>query len=449
MKRTALLLALGLAAGVALASAAPICAAAADDEAAAYTVFHSPPARLDALLWAIVDCYPFRDLEDAKRDYLRRAKGKDDVNYFYQIGIWPDEQRLIALEGKFGGMPEYWQARYFFENAQTRGGDVALLEKAHDLAPDDPANMYLLADAQLRFADYGLEETDDAFADQLAKRQFIRDAADLMLRAAECEPQNAVYFYDVAMAVRELGEFDEVTELLEKGNAAPVNEAVQLFPLSYMLRNMREIRAADDGTGRFRLLAFALINNPMPSYIERREMMKECQVVFSLSGETDWLNVLHVYACRYGEETYAPLIQQLVAMVLVSYVNTMAAENGAIVYDEETVRSLAGLNSARGTVRGLAMSTSVWSQFMYDEGFYPGGSTLFGRAEATAEDVWSYYTVAWEDQIAEFLHIGPAIAERLWYLEMYRYGPDGTISRASPMSPAPAPLPSVVESVVQ
>jgi hypothetical protein len=447
MMRTALLLALALVVGVALANAAPIRAAAAD-EAPAYTVFHSPPAQLDALLWAIVDCYPYRDLEEAKRDFLQWAEGKDNADV-WQMDIWPDEQKLVALESKFGDMPEYWQARYFFEYTQTKGKDTGLLEKAHELAPNDPATMYFLADARLKFAEYGLEETDDAFADQLAKREYKREAIELMLRAAECEPQNAVYFYDAAQAVREFGDFDEVTELLERGNAAPVNEAVQLFPLSYMLRNFRGIRDGDDGTERFRLLAYALISNPLPNYIERREMMKEYQVIFSMNADMELLNTLHVYACRYGQETYAPLIQQLVAMVLVSYVNTMAVENGALTYDEVTVKSLAAMNNARGTVRGLARSTSIWSQFMYDEGYYPGGSTLFGRAHTTAADAWSYYTVAWEDQIAEFLYIGPAIAEQLWRLEMYRYGPDGTISRVSPTSPAPPPPPSVLENVVQ
>jgi len=435
------LLVVGLTAGTSLSGAPPARAFAAEETASEYSVFYSPPERLEALLWAIVDCYPVRDLAEAKERFLAAGGAEWDhwqngwTKDIDEMGLRPDEGKLAALEAEFGDMPEYWQARCFFEWADTRESNVGYLERACDVAPDDPASMYFLADAKRALAESIMEDVEDPFAEQLKRRQVMRDAAEVMVSCAEREPQNAFYFYEAAFIIRKLGEYERVTELLRLGNSAPVNENVQLFPESYIVRNLREIRERDDGSGKFRLLAFALMYTPLPEYIERRHMIKEYQVMVSVSGDVELLNVPYVFACRYGQQQYSKTIQQLVAVVLVGLIADMPGEIGAISLDRDTLYWLSDIGSLRGAVRGLVLGSTVWREFLRDEGYtdiLPVKSDVF---EMTPEDIWEQSTSWWEAQLMEYLYLGPQTARQFRILGMYRYHDDGTITRGADRYP--------------
>ena len=431
----ATLLVAGLVIGLALMGVVPGPSFAAEDEAPEYSVFHSPPERLDALFWAIVDCYPVRDLAQAKERFLDAGGAEWDhwqdgwTKDIAGMGLQPDEEKLAALEGEFGDMPEYWQARCFFELVRTQHTNIEFLERACKVAPDDPVSVYFLADARRALAESSMEDVDDPFAEQLRRRQAMRDAADIMVRCAECEPQNAFYYYEAAFVIRKLGEYERVTELLRLGNAAPVNESVQLFPESYIMRNLREIREQDDGSGKFRLLNFALMYAPLPNYIHRREMIKEYQIIVSLSGDIELLNVPHAFACRYGQQRYSKLIQQLVAVVLVGLIADMPGEIGAVSLDRDTRRSLSHMSSLRGAVRGLVLSLRVWREFLRDEGYTDIVPVESDTKESTPESTWEQSTAWWEAQIVEYLYISTQVARQFEILELYRYNEDGTITR--------------------
>ncbi len=449
MKRAkAILLVAGLALGLALMGAAPARAFAAEDEASEYSIFYSPPERLDALFWAIVDCYPVRDLAEGKAWYLKNAAelkaevgptGKYTPPDFSKGPLWLDEERFAALEGDYGDMPEYWQARYFFERVRTGQVNNDFLERACEVAPDDPASAYFLADARRRQAESRMEDVEDPFAEQLKRREAMREAADVMVSCAKREPQNAFYYYEAAFVIRKLGEYERVTELLQLGNSAPVNECVQLFPQSYIVRNLREIREQDDGSGKFRLLSFALINAPQTTqdFVELREMINEYQVIVSLSGDVELLNVLHVFACRYGQQRYSQMLQQLVAVVLVGMITDVPKETGAIRFDEDTLRSLSRMSSLRGAMKGLVMSRREWCNFLRDEGFTEGVPVAysFSAVPPTPEDVWNQYVTWWEAQILDYLYMGPQIARQFEKMEMYCYQTDGAITRRGRVQP--------------
>ncbi len=449
MNRTnAILLVVGLALGLALMGASPARSFAAEDEAPAYSIFYSPPERLDALFWAIVDCYPVRDLAEAKERFLDEngvewdSSNNDWNRDISKMGVRPNQERLAALKADFGDMPEYWQARCFFEAVRTQQRNVEFLERACDAAPDDPASRYFLADARRRLADSSMEDVEDPFEERLRRRQAMRDATDIMVRCAEREPQNAFYYYEAAFVIRKLGEYERVTELLRLGNTAPVNENVQLFPESYIVRNLREIREQDDGSGKFRLLSFALINSPltMLDMIKLREMVNEYQVIVSLSGDVELLNVPHVFACRYGQQRYSKTIQQLIAVVLVGMINEAVGEIGAITLDRDTLRSLSHISSLRGTVKGLVLSSSVWREFLRDEGYaniVPSAPDIF---EITREDIWEQCARWWEVQIMDHLYLGPKIARQLEIMELYHYHSDGTIIRGGRVQPVAEPV---------
>jgi len=332
-------------------------------------------------------------------------------------------------------MPEYWQARCFFEAVRTQQRNVEFLERAFEVAPDDPVSAYFLADARRRQAESRMEDVEDPFAEQLKRREAMRDAVDTMVRCAEREPQNAFYYYEAAFVIRKLGEYERVTELLRLGNAAPVNENVQLFPQSYIVRNLREIREQDDGSGKFRLLSFALMYAPMPEYIERRSMIKEYQVIVLLSGDIELLNVLHVFACRYGQQRYSRMLQQLVALVFVGMIPETAREVGAIDLDRDTLSSLSHMSSLRGTVKGLVLSSTVWREFLWDEGYTDILTVKSDLFEMTPEDVWEQSISLWEARIVEYLYIGPQVARQLRTLELYCYQADGAITRRGRVQP--------------
>jgi len=408
------------------------------EEVPAYSIFYSPPERVDALFWAIVDCYP-AGLDEAREWFLENCerlqvsigtmqKAGRYVPPDYSGGpLFPDEAKLAALEESFGDMPEYWQARYFFARAAGKDSDIELLERAHGVAPDDSATLYLLAQIKAQNAEAASLESGDALKQQIERREKLRQAVEMMVQAAECEPSNAFYYYAAANLLGGIGGYEPVTELLKKGNAAPVNEVVDLFPLSYVKRNFRAIRDADDGSGKFRLLSFALMNAPLPNFIARRTVIRNYQVILNLTGDIDLLNTLHVYTSRMGQAKYAEMIHLLVAAVLNGMVQTEAAELGAIGSDADTLKVLSAMAGRRGSVRGIAFAQQAWRDFSRDEGLMAGAGS-FGE-EVTPEEEWDAYLQWWEKQMMEIAYVGPAMAVQFKMLEAYRYHEDGTIAR--------------------
>jgi hypothetical protein len=423
--RTLLILVAGISLSAGLTCLAPTPSVAADTPE--YSIFHSQPDRLEALLWAIVDCYPYKNLDEAKREYLRLANGRTENP---AAALWPDEKKLAALEGEYGDMPEYWQARYFFNWRQADRGDVEPLRTARRLAPDNPAGMYFLADALLQQA-VDMQEEEGASADQKATQPLIIEAAELMNQAASSEPRNAFYFYEAVRAEYKLGHTEKVLELLRQGNAAPINEVAQLFPVSYILRNMREIRANDDGSGKFHLLTFDLVSMPVPSLAERRNMLKELAAGLADSRDVELLNTLHIYACRFGEERYASLIQVLIASGLVNLLSTAAIDDKIISTDSDTLKMLGGMYLARGSITGIVKSYNVWGQYIQDEGLLQGSLFLQTESVTSPEDEWEQFMVLWQTIMAESLYISVAVADEFRGLERYRYHENGTITRES------------------
>jgi len=418
------------------------------ENAPAYSIFYSPPERLDALFWAIVDSYAVENLEEAKAEFVKKAWEEEEFYDPYKLAgtpFWPEEEKLTALEGAFGGMPEYWQARYFFCTEGYVWDRLPLLEKMLELAPDDAATLYLYAD---RFMSISRDREESSLAEREGRaitREEFTDArlraVDLIVRAAEREPSNAFYYYEAANLLGETGDYERVTELIKQGNVAPANEVVDFFPLSYIKRNFREIRGADDGSGKFRLLAFALITSPLPNYITRRDVIKNYQVILNMTGDIDLLNTLHVYTCRMGQAKYASTIHLLVAVVLNGIVEASAGEIGAVGTDPETLRAYSSMAGRRGSVRGIAFGLQSWGDFIRDEGLIPSLNTA-GSEEVTPEEEWDAYLVWWEYQIMEVDYAGPAMATQLKMLEAYRYHEDGTITRIPWAEAHPEQIPS-------
>ena len=431
MNRANLALLFAVLFGVLLMGITPARPFAAEDEAAEYSMFFSPPERVDALFWAIVDCCPVRDLAEAKERFLAGNEGDSfSKRELVEMGLWPSEESLAALEADFGDMPEFWQALCYFDMllSQTRQADIDLLERAYEVAPEDPVTMYFLADARCTLAESNLEDAEEPLEDQSGYRQAMRDAAELMVRAAECEPQNAFYYYEAALVMRKLEDYERATELLRLGNLAPANVCVHIYPLSYIVCNLGEIREQDDGSGKFRLLGTAVASLPVPTLAELQGMGEEYQGILAASGDTELLNTLHVFACRYGQQQYASLIQALIAARLIRMINESAVEIGAVSGDPDTLKSLASMNRVHGAGLGLVTGCFMWGKFLYDEGLLKETLYFYWPDEPTPEEAWAMHRTFWEHIILDFLYVVPSIAHELQKLEGYRYHEDGTIT---------------------
>ena len=141
------------------------------------------------------------------------------------------------------------------------------------------------------------------------------------------------------------------------------------------------------------------------------------------------LNTLQLYACRFGAQQHASLIQQLIANVLASNVTEAAIDNGVIATDPDTLKAMCSLEAKRGSVAGHVMSVRVWSRYLQDEGLIDTRADLYADAADSPEEAWELFIVGWETAIQEFLYLSPSVANVFTDLEKYRYHEDGTLTR--------------------
>ncbi len=398
-----------------------------------YTIFQSQPGRLEALLWAIVDCYTYATLEEAKANFIGKYEAPETT---LEPNLWPDENRLAALEGEFGDMPEYWQARYFYDDVKSQNGKTDYLEQAMELSSCEPADLYLIADAFMRQARDNEKNAADASMAAKANEAYYAKAADLMAQATKSEPRNAFYCYEAARPLVKLGRTEEAMEMIRLGNKAPVNEAVQLFPVSYILRNMEGIRTKDDGSGMYKLLSFSLAYTAVPMLAERREMFNSFTKDPANAYDTELLNTLHLYSCRFGEQNYASLIQALIAAGMTNLVRTYYIDSGTVSAKPDSLKRLGEMYALHGRVNGMVKSISAWEEYIQAMGYRSEGLSLYYEDSPTSEQSWRMFLGLWDSLIAEFRYVVPEIGNAFRSLEEFRYHDDGTITREK-AEPAP------------
>ncbi len=303
-----------------------------------YSIFYSPPERMDALFAAFLDVMPLQTREDALAAYqalwdksAAENGGKVGVYYWSAPGdseYTVTEEHILPLESEFGDMPEYWQLRYLLSPAEPEER-ILLLQKAVDVAPDDAASLYLYwletestgggiyRSVHMKF---GTRNEESLTPEEVSLcRNWPQLPAEGLERAARLDGQNAMMYYWTAQKFSILGEHEHVLELLKLGNVCPHNVEVCLFPTSYVFSHVAEL---SDIVGAERVGCSATLETlwsarPLPNYIELKDMVKEFCVAANLGCDMQALNTVHRFACRFGETQDAPMIQRLVGNVLV------------------------------------------------------------------------------------------------------------------------------------
>jgi hypothetical protein len=333
-------------------SATTLCLpAVADDQPAGkehYSVFYSPPARVDALFDAVMDAMPAQNLAEAKALWPENESGNPEYHW-----VRPDEESVAAMEEEFGDMPEYWQLRY-----GTSGGysfeRLWMLERAVEVAPDDPLSLYCLGNegytAAGRRHNTGLDEWRVS-EEEVAALQ--HNAVEHICRAAKLGCEDAFYSYEAAFYLHlDGGELEQVLALLRQGNEAPVNEWVAMFPAGYINREMSAIRQRYSKNDRYALALPWYICIALPRFTERIDMVKDLAQAAADAGDTDTLNMLHRFAYRYASEGQCTSVQAIVGIAMGSAVARRGQEMSAGNGDPATVRGFIRLNRLGGMVWG-------------------------------------------------------------------------------------------------
>jgi hypothetical protein len=342
--------------------AQPIAAATQESPAAFpadnYTIFYSPPEKLDALFDAFVAAIPYDGVDD-----FAVENPVEPGQQFYTFGaIWPDEEKLAALRDEFGYMPEYWQLRYSFA-VQDYQEKTKYLAKAYSLFPQDPATVYFYA------LNCVLPGAAKAASD--AKSMRIEQAVvELMKQAAALDGKNAFYCYEAAFYSSNYAGVDGAMPLIIDGNNRPVSEYVSLFPYSYMVRNMQRIQ--DLYPEKHLLLASIMMSEALPSFIKRKDFVKEIEAGVNLSGNLDWLTETNRYMCRYGGANYASRLQILVALAMLPSLRNCAFDLGLVPDSAKAVKGwmyLADIKaSALGFIRGYStIAGEGYYEYLADE----------------------------------------------------------------------------------
>jgi hypothetical protein len=407
----------------ALISALPALAFA-EEEADRYGIFYSEPSRVDALFVAMLDAMPYSSIEELAAD--RPEVGSDDMwNGRWSNGVLPDLDALEEMEDEFGDMPEYWQLRYVAGGGKFLWDRVHHLKRATLAAPDDAASLYLYARHLYRGTKYtgpGGEAVEYSGIEQYRRK---RERAEMMERAAKMNGQNAYYYSEAGEAWSYLGEYPHVMELFERGNWCLQNEKVNLFPFSYIARNLDKIpkRFPD----RYLLATMSGYFLERPDYIRSRTMVKEIVTIVSLSGNLDYITTTHRWACRMGARDHASLLDRLVARTLTSIIASAMLDLG---YDPEGVganRGFSRLAHYRGTINGIAFG---WTKRDVLSGRDP-----VEEADAVVGDVDAFKLVLeqrWENNRAEAEIFGPGMAMHFEWMEAFDFDDPAAFMDAKP-----------------
>lgn len=295
----------------------------------AYSVYYSPPGRLDALFAAFMDAIPYASIESYQIQHLL----VNAREFWGQALPKPSPEALVAMEGRFGDMPEYWQLMYVYSTAGDEDEkDIKYLEKACEVAPNDPVSQYY-------FAYYGLysgqKESDDDYSVEatLGHYDITARAAEGLLKAAEMDGQNAFYYYQAALGAMQDSGCEEAIALLKQGNGQPVNVLIELFPYSYIVEHHDLLPQLYP---KKYLLLTALENEDMVlMLVKTKDLYKQLVVGVSLSGDISWMTEAYRSACRLGMQDSGADITFLSGLVMIAVVTNGATELGYGASDAE------------------------------------------------------------------------------------------------------------------
>jgi hypothetical protein len=313
-----------------------------------YTIFYSPPEKLDALFDAMMDAIPYASLDD----YVAKNPEATYMEFISSANPKPSLPALKALQSSFGDMPEYWQMMYSFGEGDRRERSV-YLSKAYHLFLYDPATVYFYA----RFAMMpGGDTTGKYKEDDITAYRMKRDAATMLARAAELDDRNSFYWYETAYVASQCGGVEEVIGDIRRGNECPANEYVEPFPFSYIARHHDELPARYPG--KYLLLQSMSFSERLSSLIGYKVMVRNITTGVSLSGELGWLTDVHRMGCRFGMMSQAPQIIGLVGGVFVGMVTSAAVDLGFAPETVEEVNGFALYQYRRGQIIGSFKSFS-------------------------------------------------------------------------------------------
>ena len=359
---------------------------AADD----YSIFYSPPARVDALFAAFLDVMPLQTREDALAafqamwDQSAAENGGTPEVYYWNahasLNYSVSEGDIMPLEAEFGGMPEYWQLRYYLSLAEPPER-ILLLQKAIGAAPDDAVSLYIYWKELA--GDWGpyhnlWMKCESEGAESLTPEELSiycnwpQLPAGEVERVARMDGRNAMMYYWTAQLYARLGEYEHVLELLELGNNCPHNVEVHAFPMSYVYARPGELQdiVGADRVGCLASLKMRLDAYPIPNYNKLKDMVKEMCVAANLNGDVNALNAVHRYTCRFGQTRNARLIQRLIANVLAG----VLADHVVSLWDPMDPEDARGFNilcHKRGMVKGMLEGSKLSSKYYSDS--YPDG----------------------------------------------------------------------------
>ena len=374
-------------------------AVSADD----YTIFFSPPEKLDALFTAFLAALPLQTLEDL-------TTSSEGVS-----ALTLGSKEIASLEEEFGDMPEFWQLRYALESSEEKK-PLDLLKRATELAPSDAVSLFL----------YGEELLTSSNSDDFEKsvsRDWPLLPASIIKEAAEKDGKNAYMYYMAAQLYMRLGESETTLELLDAGNACPQNERVQLFPYSYMSRHVDDLEkmVGSERAG----VADALIQlsdlEPLPDYIGLKDMVKEFCVVAALNGDIQMLNTVHRFACRMGQTEYTSYSDLIVAEALASILAQYVVANSEPLSPEEYAAYSALFNQLgciKGTLEGsmdIAMSWPLSTLGPFND------TEKQPSVEEEAELLKFYYRSCFMRLVVEHNQIPRMTREMFQRLEIFDY----------------------------
>jgi tetratricopeptide (TPR) repeat protein len=266
-----------------------------------------------------------------------------------------DTEMIAALEETYKDMPEYWQMRYFIAYNEryneiraksfldpppleiAREMNLAL-EKAVEVAPDDPLSLWLLA------TKYNFDE--DILPEEKALPQ-LRECVRLATG-------QAFYHADLAECLMVLGEYEEAIESYRAANAAPMNWSIAAFPRGYLRMLGTEVmREHEDVVSSLAACILSPALFDAGEYIDTKDRFKEAVVAFNLNGDLDNLNVMHQYACRIGLRERAAIIEILVADIFTGILRIGVTELGAFDDDESALKGVARLNELQDSVKDV------------------------------------------------------------------------------------------------
>ena len=319
-------------------------AVSADD----YTIFFSPPEKLDALFDAMMDAIPYASLED----FVEKNPGMIYAEFSWEKKPKTDLASLKALQSKFGDMPEYWQMMYAFGVCDRKERSI-YLNKAYHLFLRDPATVYFYARYSLTPGGDSTDTQHLITADTYAQK---RTAAALIARAAELDGSNSFYWYEAANAISQCGGVEETLDYIRHGNECPVSELVEPFPFSYIARHHDELPARYPD--KYLLLQPWEFNERLSSLISYKNMLRNVTTGVSLSGELGWLTDAHRMACHFASQRYAPFMVVLMGSVFDGILSRAAIDLGYAPETPEEVNGFALFQNKRGEINGLCKAAS-------------------------------------------------------------------------------------------